>query len=364
MRLHLTLAQKGFILIGVPLVFQVIFITALNHALNQTEAELAAANRAKELNYHFNRLTQLSLNATAVAFLYGPGQRSFAAYRKLRAQTEKEFFQLRRLGGSDPDTLASIDRLEQGIDRVFLYLDESRRLKEFGQVKQAFRYLSNLKLLAAYMNEQIDSAMNRYRQIEASTPEIQQRQRAVLKLICSIALVLNMALALFLAVIFNRSTASRHAVVMDNARRFAGGKPLKEPLSGADEIAQLDSVFHEMVTTVKEAEKQRAAFMNMIAHDIRAPLTSIHITAGLLGKSADELCLQEDTRQNIVRIERDAERLIALVSDFLDLDRMDAGAFKLVPAVYPVAYVLENALQAVRGLALDRGGAHCNAGYR
>jgi signal transduction histidine kinase len=62
-------------------------------------------------------------------------------------------------------------------------------------------------------------------------------------------------------------------------------------------------------------------FTNMIAHELRAPLTAMRGYASLIReKSTDELLVS-----NASKIERASERLLALINDLLDVARIHSG---------------------------------------
>lgn len=74
--------------------------------------------------------------------------------------------------------------------------------------------------------------------------------------------------------------------------------------------------------------KQKEDFLSMTAHDLRAPLTAIKMSAGLLSASLPEnfppLLLQL-----IDNITRNSERLNNLLEDLLDLNRLENGNIQL-----------------------------------
>src|SRR5262249_38701736 len=56
------------------------------------------------------------------------------------------------------------------------------------------------------------------------------------------------ASTLLLALLFLRGVVQRLAVLRDNARRFSEGRPLRSPLTGHDEITEVDRAFHDMAS--------------------------------------------------------------------------------------------------------------------
>lgn len=92
-----------------------------------------------------------------------------------------------------------------------------------------------------------------------------------------------------------------------------------------------------------EAERLRSTLLSGISHDFRTPLTTIVGAAtSLLQQDAR---LDEQRRALLVRSVRDeAQRLHALVSDLLDLTRMEEGAVQLSPEWCPADDLVQEAL--------------------
>ena len=115
-------------------------------------------------------------------------------------------------------------------------------------------------------------------------------------------------------------------------------------VSGAGEVESLVVTLQDM-TDVEEQERMRAEFLAMVSHELRAPLTSIKgSAAAALGSTteADPLV----TRQFFRIIDDQADRMNALVSDLLDVARIEAGALPVNPGPAEVAALLDRARNA------------------
>lgn len=77
-----------------------------------------------------------------------------------------------------------------------------------------------------------------------------------------------------------------------------------------------------------EQEKQKAAFVSTVSHELRSPLTSIKGAMGLLlSKSAGELPEKAVSLLEIAH--RNADRLVLIINDILDLDKMANGEMEI-----------------------------------
>ncbi len=101
---------------------------------------------------------------------------------------------------------------------------------------------------------------------------------------------------------------------------------------------------------LREVGRRKSEFVGTVAHELRTPLTSIVgalrlLEAGVVGKL-------EEQPAELVRIARsNTDRLIRLVSDYLDLERIDANKMDLVLEPVSPSAIVEGAVDAARGMA-------------
>ena len=76
----------------------------------------------------------------------------------------------------------------------------------------------------------------------------------------------------------------------------------------------------------KELERIKRSFMQMVAHDLRSPLTSILGTMHLLSQSTE---LSPSYAEKVGRMERVTERLLKLVNDLLEIESLGAKSKSL-----------------------------------
>jgi PAS domain S-box-containing protein len=104
----------------------------------------------------------------------------------------------------------------------------------------------------------------------------------------------------------------------------------------------------------KKLEKMKREFVATVSHELRTPLTSIRGSLSLLaGGALGEL--PDEARDVVVIAERNTVRLIALINDILDLERVESAKLELKLEEVPLAVVLERALESVRGFAEQQG---------
>ncbi len=102
------------------------------------------------------------------------------------------------------------------------------------------------------------------------------------------------------------------------------------------------------LTSIKDLEKKREEFMAIITHDLRTPLTSLKgFVELLLGNYESDAMLNEYL--NI--LDSEADRMISLISDLLDLDRIDSDKMELYLEDISIVDVVKYSLKSVVGIA-------------
>lgn len=108
---------------------------------------------------------------------------------------------------------------------------------------------------------------------------------------------------------------------------------------------KLGQAFNAAVDQFSRSEQQQREMLANISHDLRSPLTMI---IGYTQMMQD--LPQENTPENIQVIQEEAQRLSLLVSDILDLSRMQAGQMKLNLQVFCLTDVLQKTVQRYQKL--------------
>ncbi|HVB22254.1 MAG TPA: ATP-binding protein [Ktedonobacteraceae bacterium] len=100
------------------------------------------------------------------------------------------------------------------------------------------------------------------------------------------------------------------------------------PVRGADaEYLGRLYVFRD-VTREREVDRMKSEFVSLVSHELRTPLTSIKGYVDLLlDGDAGELTGEQQEYLGVVR--DNAERLIALINDLLDVSRIESGKIEL-----------------------------------
>jgi PAS domain S-box-containing protein len=99
----------------------------------------------------------------------------------------------------------------------------------------------------------------------------------------------------------------------------------------------------------REVERLKKEFVAVVSHELRTPLTSIRGSLSLLaGGALGEL--PDEAREVVAIADRNTVRLIHLINDILDLERLEAGRMPMYVSLHPLHGVCERAVEAVRAM--------------
>ena len=125
------------------------------------------------------------------------------------------------------------------------------------------------------------------------------------------------------------------------------------PIHAEDGAVASVVVTMQDLAPLQELERQRAAFLGMVSHELRVPLTSIKGSTGALLGGVRNFAPAE-TREFIRIVDGQADRMIGLIADLLDAGRIDTGMLSVSPEPSEVAALVDRA----RTTFLSGGGRH------
>lgn len=104
---------------------------------------------------------------------------------------------------------------------------------------------------------------------------------------------------------------------------------------------------------LKELDKVKSEFVSMAAHQIRTPLTGIKWSLSFLNDEADSLTT--DQKKLIGDAVAETARLTKLISDLLNVARIEEGRFGLQPQFQPIKPLIDSLIKPWKLTAKSKG---------
>ena len=102
----------------------------------------------------------------------------------------------------------------------------------------------------------------------------------------------------------------------------------------------------------RQSDELKSALLQSVSHDLRTPLATIRAAAGTLGP--DSRLSDADRRESAEAIDREVEYLNRLVTNLLDLTRIEAGVLRADRALFELDDLIETTIVRLRPRFGDR----------
>lgn len=337
--LKFRLAHKGLILVGIPLILELVLFTEMFSLLQQAEQSAEKANKSRQV---LSAITKLTSDIVAFEKI-GIDKRLYfrnlddEAFKALMDKTIEDFENLDKLiknnsrykefNDTVPKMMADVKKLSPELIDYYEKKDYKNAILVGNKFKTYFSDLikegTGMKLLLYAAEE---------REIDKNEPKYQAKIRKRTRTLLAWGLLLSFFICGALAVFFSRQISKRLAVINDNNERLLSNQTLNPQVKGSDEITDLDRNFHQMAEKLniarekeKEAQRMRDQILAMVTHDLRAPLQTISTFL----EYADAVLASPQDRELLKVAERNTMRMGQLINDLLDLEKLKEGKMKL-----------------------------------
>lgn len=351
---RLNLVTRGLILVFVPLVCELavfaVIVPMLEQEKVQTEKEarartiiLAADELAIMLTNASSQLIESSLEPEQGKQLRQKHKETLIAIEARRKSIEyaakgnKSFEELSRKINISTDTaLVKMRRMTAGANQPPFVL--------------AMEIAPEVTESANEILEETIKIGGRSNTADSAFPDFEHaRIRGIVSILWGFiiaSIVISVTLVVFFAVTF----INRITILRTNTERFVRREELLPPMRGSDELHELDTAFRAMYSAVKNSAAVKQQFFALISHDLRTPLTSLKLVLSLLHTGALG-SLNEKGLKKIAAAESDTDRLLSLINDLLDAERLEQGQLEIDPQQAWIVSILERSIKSIQPLA-------------
>lgn len=367
--MRLNIFQKGLLLISLPLLFWIIFAITLTNLLKGAEAEILREATARTMIYDIDQFRKEWSGAIATAAMLSYSQQPGLERRldKQVAAADAMLQQAKSFSTENTESRKYLRLLEQANQNAKQRLQQipfgpnplERLLKvqsitdsaELSQLME--RWLKNTPESEhpfERMRYYEDLLLESENKIQVSSQIASRQARTQLQTLSVFAVVFNVLFTVILVAVFSRTITSRLAIVIDNTKRLVKRERLVASVSGSDEIAELDHVLHTTAAELNRLEEFKKELTAMVTHELRTPLTSLQsvftvLRIGALGP------LSQEAQDKVVQAEANAGRLIRLINELLDIEKMEAGKMEINIEDTDLRVIVIEAVEAIRDFA-------------
>lgn len=180
------------------------------------------------------------------------------------------------------------------------------------------------------------------------TVDIQNKDGQVTHADVSIAVIGSGADAQLLTIV--RDVSERRMLEQELQQHLTMLQERERGLADANrELAEHASRIEQMNARLSKLQEQKDHFVSTVSHEMRTPLTSIRSFSEILLKHGD--AEPEVRREFLEIINKESERLTRLVTNVLDLARIEAGEARLEISEFDLRAVAADAVASMSGMA-------------
>jgi signal transduction histidine kinase len=215
--------------------------------------------------------------------------------------------------------------------------------------------------LAGNFREKADEAFRTYEKAE---------KLGTLILVCS--LLISAAIAAMLAAYTSAAIARPLEATTLIAQRVTeeSNFDLQVPVTTSDEVGMLATSLNELIQRVAEytedlheakvaaeaANRSKSAFLANMSHELRTPLNAIINYSEMLQEDAQDSG-SEDFLPDLEKIQTAGKHLLDMISDILDISKIEAGHVTLYLENFDVATMIEEVMTTAQPLVEKKGNA-------
>jgi len=249
-----------------------------------------------------------------------------------------------------------------------------------GHIRQADRYadLANMTLERVILG-----VHTHLEQTAQAVREMHRLASSVLLAFAAVAFVVSIALG----IVFSTRAVVRPIAELSKGVKVVGDGDLEHQTAyrGNDEIGDLSRGFDAMVTRLRtttvsndrlaeevaqrklahsrmeeardaaeRANRAKSQFLANMSHELRTPLNAIIGYSEMLIEDAEDAGLQSFT-SDLQRIETAGKHLLGLISDILDLSKIEAGKMMLMAETFDVGTALRDVSHTVQPVVAQKG---------
>lgn len=239
-----------------------------------------------------------------------------------------------------------------------------RSLNNFATGNNAFKleeFSQDSAKLAGTFRDKADEAFRTYEKAE---------QLGTLILIGS--LLASAGIATLLAIYTSRAIARPLQATTFIAQRVSeeSNFDLQVPVTTSDEVGMLAISINELIQRVAEytedlqeakiaaeaANRSKSAFLANMSHELRTPLNAIINYSEMLQEDAQDSG-SEDFLPDLEKIQTAGKHLLDMISDILDISKIEAGHVTLYLEHFDVAMMIEEVMTTAQPLVEKKGNA-------
>lgn len=344
---------KGVFLVLLPLVVTCSLVWVMQDALHRLDRSVERELRAKQAVAAVNQIIIDNVNAArSLAALRMIGEDQRKAYQRSLTSSKGRVRELAELLADEPSALKLVNAIDQKINVINSLLSN---ILSGAELSFSAGLADNTPKLVAELNKSKQLSKKLIAAIAHSEfPKEESRAASFQSLdrILPAALIATFAVTAISSLYFTYRIANRLSNLREGVEHLRDGEITIKPAREKDEIAELQNYFYQTANRLVELEQFRGYVVGVVSHEMKTPLQTILGAIDLLesGALGD---LPPECEALIEASGPRTKRIIRLVHDLLDIEKIHSGTFALGREPTHVLDVCQDAVSLISDVADD-----------
>jgi len=295
--MSLTLVQKAFLLIAIPVCVELFLLYLLTVTMTQAQKDtLALANSNKALTY-VNLILYDSINAMenlVLSRMFGD-EKLLSRFKATMESFQRHREELRRFAASNDSyqkDLAVFDSVVGDYSQMFSFAQD---VFAAGGIASETRLIGKMRSYAKRIRSAGNLIVEKEVQERQELMKRREHDAQVLQSTVMACAGLSVVIASMLALFLGLTLRNRITKVVENAQLISMNKPLPPALRGKDELSVLDQGIHELASELAIMRRQERALLDNTGEIIMSLDEQLRIQQinpavhRILGHQADDL---------------------------------------------------------------------------
>jgi len=254
------LSTKGFILVAVPVVCELVSLSSLYILLNRVQEERARAEHSAELMALLTTglLDHTKRNAVVALNAISPSPQLAQQIDGEFSAAKAKLYHVGQIVSADPDEQKAWHEWIKIGDSIGTNLHKATRLYWDGHKEEASVYLTLTQANYKRISEITESLAAKQERARTESLRKEHRIEEQIRIVLLLTFLFGIVGAFGLAWYFKQSLNRRMDVLINNANLIASGGGPSQKLNGEDELVLLDRTFadvHRSLTMLRERER-------------------------------------------------------------------------------------------------------------
>lgn len=255
-KVRVPLLWQGAILIGLPLIFELVFGVGLFLSLSKVQSQRNQELEMRKIAYMASKGLRTLSNVGSCLMRSGKNKATIDEYQKQEADWDAIYDELSTLMAGDPSFTEVKEKTDTAVARIRKFRNQiggpAHASTVMGVAASLMTITKNLKAIAEIAQDH-----------EFVDPVQERKWRNEQNQILITGLAVNTILSILMAIYFAFGISRRLVIMADNTRRLTKEEDLNRPVGGIDELTELDRAFHKAAESLLDSRRrERAVFDN------------------------------------------------------------------------------------------------------